>query len=141
MSAPLIIQVIEVDKKIQTPLVCVYDHNGLYDIEGLKAFLSMHMVHNGYPSWINCPIFNGANNGACRIVNYIGEMGYIFPIELWDSKEEYHVGVKIYINEDSGKIYWQPMWTKNQRKEWLKNPLKQDFPGIEINKPEKDLVE
>ena len=140
MSAPLIIQVIKVDEKVETPIVCVYDHHGLYDIEGLKGFLSMHMVSNGYPSWINCPIFNGAKNGACRIVNYIEEMGYIFPIDEWDSYHEFHVGVKIYINEDNGKIYWQPTWTKNQRKVWLKNPLKDEFPRPEMNKAKKDLV-
>jgi len=127
MGAPLITQVIQVKDKKETPLVCIYDHGGLYDIDEFKDWLSSYMVVNGYPSWIQAPMFNGARNAACRIVNYVDIMGYIFPIEEWDAYEEYHTGVKIYINEDNGKIYWQPLWTKTKRKEWLKNPLKKDF--------------
>jgi hypothetical protein len=128
MSAPLITQVIRVSDKIETPIVCIYDHNGLYEIEEYKDWLSGHMVVNGYPSWIKgIQFFNGAKNGACRIVNYLGYGGYIFPVDEWNDYEAYHVAVKIFINEDTGKIYWQPQWTKNKTKVWMKNPLQKDF--------------
>lgn len=128
MGAPLIIQVIQVKDKKETPIVCFYDHGGLYRIQHTKEFVSKHIVRNGYASWINLPTFNGAGNAAARILWQSGSNVIVFPVDEWEGWLDFHSAVKIYINEDNGKIYWQSLDTKTQKKVWLKNPLNKDYP-------------